>query len=125
MPHQRTVRGSVLRLLEKAPRRYSDLTRELGKPDKTIYIALKQLSAAGHVAKNGNGTYLITEEGRAALVELELEETARDLVKKLGPERGATVRRCLEALVADTQEDLPGRLERRRELVLLLVDAFN
>jgi DNA-binding PadR family transcriptional regulator len=126
MPQRSTVRGSILQLLDGAPRRFSDFSRELGRPDKTVYVALKQLLAAGLIAKEADRKYLITEQGKAVLSELGLEETAGDLVKKLGPGKARTVRRCLEALLAgDTSEDSPNRFERRRELVQLLVDAFN
>jgi DNA-binding PadR family transcriptional regulator len=126
MPHRSTVRDSILQLLDGAPRRFSDFLRELVRPDKTIYVALKQLIAADLIAKDGDGKYLITEQGKAVLLELRLEETVGDLVRKLGPEKAGTVRRCLEALLADdTSEDSSKRFERRRELTQLLVDAFN
>jgi len=69
---------------------------------------------------------LIIDQGRVVLSAVDLEKTADDLVKKLGPEKAGTVRRCLESLLdEDTLEDLPQRPERRRELIQLLVDAFN
>ncbi len=96
----KTVKSSILLLVEGAPRRYSEILRELGRPDKTIYVSLKQLLAAGLVEKEREGTYLITDPGRAALVEEELEETAVDLVEKLGPGRASVVRLWLEELLA-------------------------
>ena len=115
-----------MQLLDGAPRRFSDFSRELRRPDKTVYVALKQLLAAGLIAKEADRKYLITEQGKAVLSELGLEETSGDLVKKLGHEKARTVRRCLEALLAeDTSEDLPRRCERRRELIESLVDAFD
>jgi len=126
MPQRRTVKGSILQLLHETPRRYSDFLRELGRPDKTIYVTLKQLLATGLIAKERDGMYAITEQGKAVLVQLELEETAGDLVRKLGHEKAGTVRRCLEELLADhTPKDSPKRSERRGELIQLLADAFN
>ena len=67
MSRRSTVRDSILQLLDGAPRRYSDFVRELGKPDKTMYVALKQLFAAGLIAKERDGSYLITHQGLAVL----------------------------------------------------------
>jgi len=87
--------------------------RGLGRPDKTACVSLKQLLAAGLIRKERDRTYLITEQGKAALVEEELEETAVDLVEKLGPERARTVRRCLaELLVEHASEHSPGETIR-------------
>ncbi len=97
----RTVKSSILRLVKEGPARYSEIQRELGRPDKTIYVSLKQLLAAGLIGKDRDGAYMITGRGRAALVEEELEETAVDLVEKLGPERAGLVRQWLEELLAE------------------------
>jgi predicted transcriptional regulator len=98
---RRTVKSSILRLVEEVPRRYSEIERELGRPDKTIYVSLKQLLAAGLIRKDREGTYVITRQGRAAIVKEELGETAVDLVEKLGPERASVVRQWLDELLAE------------------------
>jgi predicted transcriptional regulator len=84
---RRTVKSSILRLVDESPKRYSEILRELRRPEKTVYVSLKQLLAAGLIRKEPDVGYVITEQGRAALVEEELEETAADLVKKLGAEK--------------------------------------
>ena len=119
---KRTVKSSILRLVDESPKRYSEIQRELGRPDKTIYVSLKQLLTAGLIRKEPDAGYVITEQGRAALVEEELEETAAALVEKLGPEKAKSVKHCLEGLLADRpSNDWP----KRAELVHLLVDAFS
>jgi DNA-binding IclR family transcriptional regulator len=97
---RRTVKNSILQLLDETPRRWSDIQRVLVGPDKTIYVSLKQLLAAGLVRKEPDAGYGITEQGTAALVEEGLEGTAVDIVRELGPEEARTVRWCLAELLA-------------------------
>jgi len=59
-----TVKVSVLELLEKEPRRYSDVVKDLGRPDKTIYVALTGLTESKLVSKDGEGRYVLTDAGR-------------------------------------------------------------
>ncbi len=120
--HRRTVKSSILRLVDESPKRYSEILRELGRPEKTIYVSLKQLLAAGLIRKEPDLGYVITEQGRRALVEEELEETAADLVKKLGLEKAQRVRQCLEGLLAGQTSSYPAN---RAELIDLLADAFS
>ena len=62
-----TVKVSVLELLEKEPRRYSDVVKDLGRPDKTIYVALTGLAESKLVSKDGEGKYVLTDAGRREL----------------------------------------------------------
>jgi DNA-binding PadR family transcriptional regulator len=62
-----TVKVSVLELLEKEPRRYSDVVKDLGRPDKTIYVALTGLTESKLVSKDGEGRYVLTDAGRREL----------------------------------------------------------
>ena len=119
---KRTVKSSILRFVDESPKRYSAIVRELGRPEKTIYVSLKQLLAAGLIWKEPDAGYVITEQGRAALVEEELEETAADIVRDLGPEKARRVRQCLEGLRAGrTSRDPPNIAE----LIHLLADEFS
>ncbi len=96
----RTVKSSILGLVKEAPRRYSEIQRELGRPDKTIYVSLKQLIASGLIRRMPDGAYAITNRGKAALIEAELGETAAEIVTKVGPEKARAVKRCLDELLA-------------------------
>jgi hypothetical protein len=62
----RTVKSSILRLVEEAPRRYSEIQRNLGRPDKTVFVNLRALRQSGFVTKVGD-RYTITEEGSREL----------------------------------------------------------
>jgi DNA-binding PadR family transcriptional regulator len=62
-----TVRVSMLELLEKESRRYSDLVRDLERPDKTIYVALTGLLEGKFISKDDEGRYGLTDAGRREL----------------------------------------------------------
>jgi DNA-binding PadR family transcriptional regulator len=62
-----TVKVSVLELLEKEPRRYSDVVKDLGRPDKTIYVALTGLAESKLISKDEEGKYGLTDAGRREL----------------------------------------------------------
>lgn len=62
-----TVKVSVLELLEKESRRYSDLVKDLRRPDKTIYVALTGLAESKFISKDGEGRYILTDAGRREL----------------------------------------------------------
>jgi DNA-binding PadR family transcriptional regulator len=125
MPSE-TVKCSILQLVSESPKRYSEILRELSRPDKTIYVSLKQLLAAGHVRKVPKTGYVITEKGKAALVEEELETTAVELVEKLGPEKARAVKRCLEELLAErAMGDFAKRSDRKREALRQLAAGFD
>jgi DNA-binding PadR family transcriptional regulator len=62
-----TVKVAMLELLEEEPKRYSDLVRELGRPDKTVYVTLSSLSDSKYVSKDSEGRYVITDGGRREL----------------------------------------------------------
>lgn len=61
-----TVKVSMLVLLEESPKRYSEFSKELGRPDKTIFVSLMALQRSGCVAKVGD-RYFITEAGKRKL----------------------------------------------------------
>lgn len=61
------VKVSLLELLEGEPRRYSELVRELGRPDKTVYVTLNALTDQKFIAKNDEGRYTLTDSGRQEL----------------------------------------------------------
>ena len=51
-----TVKLSMLVLLDESPRRYSDFLKELGRPDKTIYVSLLALAESGWLRSRAAGT---------------------------------------------------------------------
>lgn len=63
------VKVSVLELLAREPKRYSEIVRELDRPDKTIYVTLGTLTEQKLVTKNDEegGRYELTEEGKQEL----------------------------------------------------------
>jgi hypothetical protein len=61
-----TVKVSMLVLLEESPRRYSEFSKELGRPDKTVFVSLMALQRNGCVAKVDD-RYFITEAGKREL----------------------------------------------------------
>ena len=71
MPAQEEVpvKVSLLELLEKGPRRFSQIVRELRRPDKTDYVTLNALTEDELVAKAEaeGGRYELTERGRQEL----------------------------------------------------------
>lgn len=73
------VKVSLLQLLEKGPRRYTEMVRELGRPDKTIYVTLSALADQKLVAKNDEvGRYELTDEGRQELERIRFVRVARE-----------------------------------------------
>jgi DNA-binding PadR family transcriptional regulator len=61
-----TVKVSMLVLLDESPRRYSEFSRELGRPDKTVFVNLMALQRNCWVEKVGD-RYSITEAGKREL----------------------------------------------------------
>lgn len=63
------VKVSVLELLAREPKRYSEIVRDLNRPDKTVYVTLNALTDQKLVAKNDEdgGRYELTDEGRQEL----------------------------------------------------------
>jgi DNA-binding PadR family transcriptional regulator len=49
--------------------------KKLRRPDKTVYVTLKPLSARKLVAKDGEGRYAITDAGRNELERMRLIRT--------------------------------------------------
>jgi DNA-binding PadR family transcriptional regulator len=67
-PSRRPVKMRLLILLEKGgPKRYSELVRELKKPDKTVYTTLKALVTLKLAAKAEDGKYVTTDKGKEEL----------------------------------------------------------
>jgi DNA-binding PadR family transcriptional regulator len=97
-----TVKVSVLELLEKESKRYSDLVRELARPDKTIYVALISLSDSKYVSKDDAGRYEITEAGRRELERIRfvrLAEEEDDLGIILNTRMAIALGRCYDLLL--------------------------
>ena len=69
---KRPVKMSILAILERGPKRFSELVKELKRPDKTVYVTLKQLVGMRLVSKNEQGEYVATEPGRRALERMRL-----------------------------------------------------
>lgn len=69
MQGDQPVKVTVLELLERGPKRYSEIVRELGRPDKTVYVTLSALSEQKLIRKNEDqaGSYELTEEGSQEL----------------------------------------------------------
>ena len=66
MQSRGTVKDSILWLLNESSKRYSDFLRELGRPDKTIFVSLRTLQGSGRVAKIVSN-YFITEADKREL----------------------------------------------------------
>jgi DNA-binding transcriptional ArsR family regulator len=60
------VREAILKILAGKSPRYSELVRELGRPDKTVFVNLRDLRGKGLVTKKDD-RYSITEMGRREL----------------------------------------------------------
>jgi len=60
------VREAMLKILAGMSPRYSELVRELGRPDKTVFVNLRDLRGEGLVTKKDD-RYSITEMGRREL----------------------------------------------------------
>lgn len=73
-----TVKVSVLELLEKEPRRYSELVRDLGRPDKTVYVALTGLAESRFILKDEQGKYGLTDAGRRELERIRFVRVAAE-----------------------------------------------
>ena len=97
-----TVKVAMLELLEKEPKRYSDLVRELGRPDKTVYVTLAALSDSTYISKDGEGRYIITDTGRRELERVRfvrLAEEEDDLGIILNTRMAIALGRCYDLLL--------------------------
>lgn len=72
------MKVATMELLEKEPKRYSDLVRELGRPDKTVYVTLAALSDSKLVSKDEEGRYVLTDEGRRELERVRFVRVAEE-----------------------------------------------
>lgn len=72
------VKVSLLQLLEVEPKRYSDVVRELGRPDKTVYVTLMALVDSKLVAKNDDGKYVLTDAGKRELERIRFVRVAKE-----------------------------------------------
>ena len=72
------VKVSLLQLLEAEPKRYSDVVRELGRPDKTVYVTLVALVDSKLVAKNDEGKYILTDAGERELERIRFVRMAEE-----------------------------------------------
>ena len=92
-----TVKERILTLLkEEKQLRYSDFVKRLEKPDKTIYVSLKELLKNNLVRKNERGVYELTEEGRKLAEELEVYRLLREVLERVDIE---IVRKNLEKIL--------------------------
>ncbi|MDG7009135.1 MAG: hypothetical protein JRN06_13075 [Nitrososphaerota archaeon] len=85
MNQEVSVKASLLELLTKEPKRYSDIVRELGRPDKTVYVTLISLSEMKLIEKCEAGKYILTESGKRELerirfVRVAVEEDDPDIM---------------------------------------------
>ncbi len=97
-----TVKVATLELLEREPKRYSDLVRELGRPDKTVYVTLAALSDSKYISKDGEGRYIITDTGRRELERarfVRLAEEEDDLGIILNTKMAIALGRCYDLLL--------------------------
>ncbi len=65
-------------MLEKEPRRYSELVRDLGRPDKTVYVALTGLAESRFILKDEQGKYGLTDAGRRELERIRFVRVAAE-----------------------------------------------
>lgn len=72
------VKVSVLELLTKEHKRYSDIVRALGRPDKTVYVTLTALSEMNLVAKDDEGKYVLTDTGKRELERIKFVRVAEE-----------------------------------------------
>lgn len=54
------------------------MVKELGRPDKTVYVTLTALADAELVAKNEDGRYILTEAGRRELERIRFVRVAEE-----------------------------------------------
>ena len=80
MSQEVPVKVSVLDLLSKQPRRFSEIVRELGRPDKTVFVTLTALAVKKLVTKNGDesGRYELTDAGRQELERIKFVRVATE-----------------------------------------------
>ena len=78
MSQEVPVRVSLLELLTKEPKRYSELVRELGRPDKTIYVTLLALSEMKLIEKGEDGKYTLTDSGKRELERVRFVRVAEE-----------------------------------------------
>lgn len=72
------MKVSLLQLLEAEPKRYSDVVKELGRPDKTVYVTLTALMDSKLIAKNDEGRYVLTDAGRRELERIRFVRMAEE-----------------------------------------------
>src|SRR5437016_10152087 len=97
-----TVKVATMELLEKEPKRYSDPVRELGRPDKTVYVTLADLSDSKHISKDSEGRYVTTDAGRRELERVRfvrLAEEEDDLGIILNTKMAIALGRCYDLLL--------------------------
>ena len=80
MSQEVPVKVSVLELLSREPKRYSEIVRELGRPDKTVFVTLNALADQKLVTKNGDesGRYELTDAGRQELERIKFVRVAAE-----------------------------------------------
>jgi hypothetical protein len=78
------ARDMMIDILASGPKRYSELVKLSGRPDKTIYVSLGQLQVEGLVRKRDDGLYELSKE-RSVQELARIEESrlpaATDIVK--------------------------------------------
>ncbi len=79
----------TLILLKKCitPRRYVELLKLTNLSDRGLRVALKKLLNQGLITKNKDGLYILTEEGKRLVEELEAYELAGRLIKLVGADK--------------------------------------
>lgn len=66
------------------PRRYSEVVREVRLADKVVWQTLRFLLDRGLIEKTTSGLYHIAEEGRKALVTVQISEMLREKAQRAG-----------------------------------------
>jgi DNA-binding IclR family transcriptional regulator len=97
---KRPVKMSILAILERGPKRFSELVKESKRPDKTVYVTLKELVAMRLVSRNEQGGYVATEPGRRALERMRL---VRAVEREDDPEVLASLA-CLHRRLSRTKD---------------------
>ncbi len=86
MVNKRTVKISVLELLETKERRYTEVVDSLKRPDKTICFALKNILRDELAVKMEDRKYAITKKGRLMVilerVKENIEVTFKDAMER-------------------------------------------
>lgn len=108
------ISPSVMTILTecKSPKRFSELRRKLTISKVSLYENLKRLQQRGWLKKTEDGSYVLTDEGRKVVEELEAYEVFLKAVREIGA-------REIKAALRLKLRLEPKRYEREKSLLNL------